>query len=139
MTILYPTKIENVLNVAPTESFSPEILRRTGSKKRTESLTTEKTRTTSVSDSSALLRAGSDKTKSSTSVGTLMKTSSEKRGNKKQSRLTSENATSTITILSERKQHRKQVAQPKTSKIDDEEDDVFTKKDTVTKTEKLER
>ena len=68
-----------------------------------------------------------------------MKASSEKRGNKKHSRSTDENTTCTITILSERKQHRKQVAQPKTSKNDDEEDDVFTKKDTVTKTEKLER
>ena len=119
--------------------FSPELLRRTGSKKRTESLTTEKTRTSSVSDSSALLRAGNDKKENSTSAGTLLKTNSEKRGNKKQSRSTGENTTFTMTMLSERKQHRKQVPLPKTSKNDDEEDDVFTKKETVKKTENLER
>ena len=68
-----------------------------------------------------------------------MKTNSEKRGTKKQSRSTGENTTFTMTMLSERKQHRKQVALPKTSKNDDEEDDVFTKKETLTKTEKLER
>ena len=96
-------------------------------------------RTSSVSDSSALVRNGSDKQKNSTSTGTIPRTNNEKRGNKKQSRSTSENTTSTMTILSERKQHRKQVAQPKSSKIDDEEDDVFTKKETVTKTEKFER
>ena len=135
----YHSKIAYVLNVAPIEYFSPEILRREGSKKRTESLTTEKTRTSSVSDSSALLRAGSDKKKNSTSAGTLLKTNSEKRGTKKQSRSTGENTTFTMTMLSERKQHRKQVALPKTSKNDDEEDDVFTKKETLTKTEKLER
>ena len=44
-----------------------------------------------------------------------------------------------MTMLSDRKQHRKQVALPKTSKNDDEEDDVFTKKETVKKTENLER
>ena len=75
----YHKKITNVLNVAPIEYFSPEILRREGSKKRTESLTTEKTRTSSVSDSSALLRAGRDKKKNSTSAGTLLKTNSEKK------------------------------------------------------------
>ena len=135
----YQTKIPNVLNVAPIEYFSPEILRREGSKKRTVSLTTEKTRTSSVSDSSALLRAGNDKKENSTSAGTLLKTNSEKRGNKKQSRSTGENTTFTMTMLSERKQHRKQVALPKTSQNDNEEDDVFTKKDMVTKNEKLDR
>ena len=99
----------------------------------------ETVRTSSVSDSSALLRKGSDKQKNSTSTGTISRTNSEKRGNKKQSRSTGENTTSTVTILSERRQHRKQMAQSKTSKQDDEEDDVFTKKDMVTKNEKLDR
>ena len=44
-----------------------------------------------------------------------------------------------MTMLSERKQHRKQVALSKTSQNDNEEDDVFTKKETLIKTEKLER
>ena len=52
---------------------------------------------------------------------------------------TGKNTTGTVTILSERRQHRNQMAQPKTSKQDDEEDDVFTKKDMVTKNEKLDR
>ena len=99
----------------------------------------ETIRTSSVSDSSALFRNGSDKQKNATSTGTISRTNSEKRGNKIQSTSRGENTTSTMTILSERKQHRKQVAQPKSSKIDDEEDDVFTKKDMVTKNEKLDR
>ena len=99
----------------------------------------ETIRTSSVPDSSALLRKGSDKQKNSTSTGTISRTNSEKRGNKRQPRSTGENTTSTVTILSERRQHRKQMAQPKTSKQDDEEDDVFTKKDMVTKNEKLDR
>ena len=119
--------------------FQPRASQKSGQQKRTESLTTEKTRTSSVSDSSALLRAGNDKKENSTSAGTLLKSNSEKRGNKKQSRSTGENTTFTMTMLSERKQHRKQVPLPKTSKNDDEEDDVFTKKETLTKTEKLER
>ena len=99
----------------------------------------ETIRTSSVSDSSALLRYGSDKQKNSTSTGTISRTNSEKRGNKKQSRSTGENTTSTMTILSERRQHRKQMAHPETSKHDDEEDDVFTKKNMVTRNEKLDR
>ena len=99
----------------------------------------ETIRTSSVSDSSALLRNGSDKQKNATSTGTIARINSEKRGNRKQSRSTGENTTSTTTILSERRQHRKQMSQPKTSKQDDEEDDVFTKKDMVTKNEKLDR
>ena len=135
----YHTKITNALDVAPIEFFSPELLQRTGSKKPTESLAIETIRTSSVSDSSALLRKGSDKQKNSTSTGTISRTNSEKRGNKRQPRSTGENTTSTVTILSERRQHRKQMAQPKTSKHEDEEDDVFTKKDMVTKNEKLDR
>ena len=99
----------------------------------------ETIRTSSVSDSSALLRNGSDKQKNATSTGTIARINSEKRGNRKQSRSTGENTTSTTTILSERRQHRKQMSQPKTSKQDDEEEDVFTKKDMVTKNEKLDR
>ena len=99
----------------------------------------ETVRTSSVSDSSALLRKGSDKQKNSTSTGTISRTNSEKRGSKKQLRSTGKNTTGTVTILSERRQHRNQMAQPKTSKQDDEEDDVFTKKDMVTKNEKLDR
>ena len=96
-------------------------------------------RTSSVSDSSALVRNGSDKQKNSTSTGTISRTNNEKKGNKKQSRSTSENTTSTMTILSERRQHRTQMAQPKASKHDDEEDDVFAKKDMVTKNERVDR
>ena len=99
----------------------------------------ETIRTSSVSDSSALLRNGSDKQKNATSTGTIARINSEKRGNRKQSRSTGENTTSTTTILSERRQHRTQMAQPKATKHDDEEDDVFTKKNMVAKNEKLDR
>ena len=132
-------KFTNALDVAPIEFFSPELLRRTGSKKREEPMAIKTIRTSSVSDSSALLRKGSDKQKNSTSTGTISRTNSEKRGNKRQPRSTGENTTSTMTILSERRQHRTLMAQPKASKHDDEEDDVFAKKDMVTKNEKRDR
>ena len=121
-----------------------ESLGRKNSKKRTEStsdfahqsVNNGKARTNSVSDSGTNSKHGS-KTKSETSSNPgIKRQGSSKKGSRKSS--TNEELPSNMMVMSQRRQQRIEINTNLASK-QDEEDDVFIKKEKVLKSENVDR